>query len=178
MPFEQIRLDRPLSRLELGVAVIIIGLCFAGFLRRMEYLEAVGEATALDLSIRNIRTGIMLYVSTRVLQGDRIGIAELAGANPVGSAIEPPPGYIGSLSRANPDFIRPGQWYFDEDQAVLCYHIVNADYFETPETGPARVRMRLKLNYDDVDGDGVFDQGSDVAESISLELLDPVRWNF
>jgi len=178
MAFEQIRLDRPLSRLELAVLVIVIAICVTWLLERLAYLEAVAEARSLDLSVQNIRTGIMVNVATRLLEGDNEGIASLSGANPVGTVIEPPPGYIGALRQANPAYIQPGQWYFDEEQESLVYRIVNVGYFAEPDGRPAQVRIKLKLNYDDANGNGAFDPGLDRPTGVSLQVLDPLNWKF
>ena len=178
MAFDQIRLDRPLSRLELALTVIVISSCAVALMHRLAYLEAVAEATALNLTVRNLGTGIRFYVSTRLLQGNHDEIAALAGSNPVGTAIDPPPGYIGALRDVKPANIQPGQWYFDEDNALLTYHIVNTDYFQRSGPGPVRVRMKLKLIYDDKNGNGRFDPEVDAATEISLQILDPLKWKF
>ncbi|MBI2970394.1 MAG: hypothetical protein HYY36_06590 [Gammaproteobacteria bacterium] len=171
-------MDRPLSRLQLAAAIIIIALCFGWAVNRMAVLAAVAEATAVELTIRNLKSGIMGYVSVQLLKYDYSGIAGLARANPVGVVIDPPPGYIGSVRQADPENIAPGQWYYDEDNAWLAYHVVNADYLEQGAGGPARIRMRLSLNYDDVNGNGAYDPGIDRAAGISLQVLDDLNWKF
>ena len=178
MAFEQIRLDRPLSRIEIAMLVIVISVCVVWLLQRLAYLEAVAEARALDLTLRNIRTGIMVNVATRLIQSDDQGIASLAGTNPVGTVIDAPQGYIGVLRDANPDFIQPGQWYFDEERKALVYHVVNADYTERAGEGPTRLRVSLKLSYDDRNGNDTYDPGIDMPSGVSLNILEPLKWTF
>ena len=178
MAFDQIRLDRPLSRLELVMLAIVISLCAAWLMHRLAYLEAVAEARALDLTVRSMRTGLMVSIATRLLQGNSDAIEALAKSNPVGAIIDAPPGYIGALYQANPANIHPGQWYFDEDAKCLVYHIVNADYFEGTAGKPVRVRIRLKLNYDDRNGNHAYDAGVDTPTGVGMEILDPPKWKF
>ncbi|MBI2994815.1 MAG: hypothetical protein HYY48_11680 [Gammaproteobacteria bacterium] len=178
MAFEQIRLDRPLSRLELVMLVILISLCAVWLLHRLAYLEAVAEARSLDMTVRSLRTGIMVTVATRLLQGDNEGIASMAGANPVGAVIDAPAGYIGAVRQVNPGSMKPGQWYFDDDAKTLVYHVVNSDYVAQTGMGPVRARFSLKLNYDDTNGNGTYDPGIDSPVGASLEILDPLDWRF
>lgn len=178
MAFEQIRMDRPLSRLELGIVIIIIALCFYWLFDRMNRMAAAAEATALDLTVRSLRSGVMAAAATRLLQGEYAELAQLAEGNPVGIAIDPPPGYIGAVSAANPASIQPGQWYFDADNRWLVYHLVNTDYLSGSVEGPPRVRMQLRLVYDDKDDDGAFDADSERFEGIRVELLDQPAWSY
>src|SRR5690554_2920416 len=106
MAFEQVRMDRPLSRLELFAAVALVALCFFWFVQRMNYMAAVAEATALDLTIRNARAGAMGLMSLQLLRGDHEVLGRLDHANPVGSVIGEPSGYIGALHGARPDSVR------------------------------------------------------------------------
>lgn len=178
MAFDQIRLDRPLSRIELAVMVIVIAICAVWLLNRLAFLEALAEARALDMTVRNLRIGVMVNVSTHLLEGKYDSMAAMAQSNPVGVVIEPPPGYIGALRQANEANIQSGQWYFDEDRQQLVYRIVNSRYFESTGDGPARVRLKLKLNYDDRNNNGEYDAGVDAAQSVSVQVLDPLKWKF
>ena len=178
MAFEQIRMDRPLSRLELAIVVLLIALCFTWFLNRMNEMAAIAEATALDLTVRNLKAGVMSATASGMLSGDDNALQRIADSNPVGIAIDPPAGYIGAIRGVNPAGIQPGQWYFDEDHRWLVYHVVNDDYLVSDGAGPVRVRIQLKLNYNDVNGDGSFEAGVDVPGSISVTMLDKTEWRF
>jgi hypothetical protein len=176
MAFEQIRIDRQLSRLELAIVILLIALCFTWFLHRMNYMAALAEATALDLTVRNLKTGVMTAAAAGILGNRTDAMTRIAEGNPVGRAIEPPPGYIGAVRGAVPGSIHAGQWYFDEDQRWLVYHIVNADYFVNAGEGPARVRIQLQLIYNDVNQNGAFDAGTDQPEGVSVVVLDRPTW--
>jgi len=178
MAFEQVRSGRSLSRLQLLAAVALIGLCLFWFVERMERMTAMAEATALELTIRNARSGAMGALAGHLLRGDHEAIAGLHHANPVGTVIGEPSGYIGALRGARPENVRPGQWYFDEDNGWLVYHVVNGDYFGHEAGTQARVRMQLQVRFDDRDGDGAFDAGVDRASGVSVVLLDRPDWRF
>jgi hypothetical protein len=176
MALEQALLRRPLSRLELALAVAIIATVVGVGLHRLLVLAAVAEATALDLTIRNLRTGILSAVAVQYARGDLDGIALLAAQNPVGALMAPPSGYIGPLRQADAENVRPGQWYYDEEQHWLVYHIVNADYLDYPGEGPARVRLKLRVHYNASPQRG----GSKAPKpaGIALDVLDPLHWKF
>ena len=178
MAIEQIRMGRPLSRLELAVVVLLIASCFTWLLNRMNQMVALGEATALDLTVRNLKTGVMSAVAVGLIGNKPDALPGIADGNPVGTAIEPPAGYIGAVRDTNPASIQPGQWYYDEDRHWLVYHVVNTDYFVHGGDGPARVRIQLKLIYNDANGNGSFDIGTDRATGVTVVVLDEPVWRF
>lgn len=178
MAYEQIRMDRPLSRFELGLAVFMIAVFFFLAMKRMSMLEAVAESRSLQLTINNLRIGTMVYMSRQLLHGSPNGLVALTQESPVGPVISAPAGYIGALSGVHRQNIKPGQWYFDKDNHELVYYIVNGDYFQFHGKGPKRVRIRLELVYDDRNHNGVYDKGIDRPEGLRVKVLDKLDWQF
>lgn len=178
MAYEQLRLDRPLSRFELGLAVFLISVFAFLAMKRMSMLEAVAESRMLEMTITNLRVGAMLYVSTQLLSGNLNRIVAITRESPVGHLISTPGGYIGSLGGVHPDSIQPGQWYYDLDKHMLVYYIVNGDYFRSHGQGPKRVRIRLDLYYRDNNHNGVYDKGIDRPEGVKVKVLDKLDWQF
>lgn len=178
MAHEQIRLDRTLSKFELGVAFILISVFVVWFLRRMSAVEALAEAQTLNLTIRNLQVGAMVYASTQLLDGKPGRITQALADSPVGKLITAPLGYIGAIKGVDPSYIRPGQWYYDLDKQELVYYIVNARFFRFHGKGPARVRIRLDLDYSDTNHNGSYDPGIDHPQGLHVKVLDKLDWTF
>ncbi len=48
--------------------------------------------------------------------------------------------------------------------------------FQSPLDGPPRIRLQMRLNYDDLDGDGRFDVTRDEIHGLRIDPLEPYRW--
>ena len=178
MPERQIQLTHPLSRLHLLIAILLMGLFFGVFMRKILLLEVAAEATAMELMIRNIRSGVMAEVAGLLIEGDYAGIVRLAGANPMGVMDTPAWVYRGRLKEGDMLDVESGLWYYNEDQKQLVYYVVNTDYFQVDENGPARVRLKFRLIYDDRNKNGEYDEGIDQARSVSVDVLDNYTWAY
>lgn len=178
MVYEQTRLSRPLSRIELTVSIILICLFIGIFIRKILVLTAAAEATALELMIRNMRSGVMVKVADLIVKGDYQGIAELAKSNPM-SVLETPAGvYKGILPEGDSSEIEAGKWYYDKEGKQLIYDVVNTDYFITEGSIPGRIRVRFRLNYEDRNNNGNYDSGTDIPRGVSIDVMDKYRWTY
>ena len=178
MVYEQTRLSRPLSRIELGVSILLISLFIGIFIHRVLVLTAAAEATALELTLRNMRTGVRLKVANLLIEGDYAGIVALANSNPMSVLDTPTEIYKGTVNNSDDKKIDRGKWYFDENSKQLLYGVVNSDYFVSKGNIAGRIRIRFKLNYEDRNKNGSFDEGVDLPRGISVIVMDPYRWTF
>ena len=178
MAFQRTRLNRPLSRLEISLSIILIAVFFAVIMKRLAMLDAMGESRALEMTIRNLRMGTMLYVSNELLSGRLDRIVALTRESPVGRVIDAPGGYTGALHDAHAANIKPGQWYYDLDDHTLVYYIAHGEYFHTEGRGPKRVRIKMKLEYRDNNHNGVYDADIDRPTGIRVDVLDKFKWDF
>lgn len=177
MAFEQTRFTRPLSRLELALAVTLIGIFMGIFVQRVILLTVAAEATAVELMIRNLRTGMMLYVSSQLLEGREDRIEELAQSDPFTVMNTPYGNFGGVISRAEVEGAESGQWFYDRDDNELVYKIVNRDYFSN-ENGTDLIRLKVKLNYEDRNHNGSFEHGIDRPTGVSLKVVDSYQWTY
>lgn len=136
----------------------------------------VAEATNVDVMIRNLRAGTMAYVAVQLVKGDYAAIATLANSNPVQVMETPFAGYIGALTSAKLAEIGAGRWAYDMDNNLLVYMVINKNNFRTVLPGPARIRIKFKLNYNDKNANGRYDQGVDLAQGVVLKILEPYEW--
>lgn len=177
MAFEQMRFSRSLSRLELALAVTLIGIFMGIFVQRVILLTVAAEATALELMIRNLRTGMMLYVSRQLLEGRRDRIEELAQSDPFVVMDIPYGNYGGVATAAEIEGVEAGQWFYDRDDNELVYKVVNRDYFRNDE-GTDLVRLKTVLSYDDRNNDGSYERGIDRPRGVSLQLVGHYEWSY
>jgi len=164
---------RPVSRLELVLAVTIIAVLIGTALDRLGDLAVEAERLRLELSVRNMQTGLRHYVAARLIEGRLQALAGADGANPVNRILAPPPGYLGALEHPDWKKIKVGSWFYDKQSRELVYKVVNADRFVSAL--PGRAAFRLRLSYDDANGNGRRDPGERV-EGLRLEAVAPYRW--
>ncbi|ABA87650.1 type IV pilus minor pilin MshB, putative [Syntrophotalea carbinolica DSM 2380] len=131
---------------EWGVLTCVILVLMGAFLRKVRYLQAEAERLTVQGSIDNMRAAVLL---ASVLHADSENIRSEArpGGNPVrllqaetGLELD---GYLGELDSADSAEVAAGKWYFDRKQAVLVYRLRSVEGFESPLSGPARIRLCL-----------------------------------
>ncbi|QKT03650.1 hypothetical protein HUS23_07405 [Ectothiorhodospiraceae bacterium 2226] len=170
---------RQLTRLELALVAMVFGALVYGGHQRLDALGAQAEEVALQVTINNLRTALLVEALVAHAQGDIARIPALAGSDPMqlmqtgprhpllGPAEPgaPPRRHLGTLHDADPAAVDGGLWYFDGDRRELVYRVRHAHYFESEAEGPARVRLRVEV----ADGEGVH--------GVRLRTLDAYRWN-
>lgn len=145
------RLQRGSGWLEFSVvtmAIAVIGWFWIGALLD---LQADGEKTAVDLTVRNMRTGLQLRMAEMMLENKVKEIPALAGQNPVQWLAQPPEHYLGELD-APPHDPAPRSWYFNRATRTLMYYPGAARFDRVSgESGPLAWRI--------VPGSGTRDGG-------------------
>lgn len=116
----QPRLQRGRSWLELAVIACATGAIAWFWLAGLHELQATSEKTILDLTLRNMRTGLQLRMGELMLANQTHEIPKLAGQNPVQWLARPPEGYLGERD-VPPQAPPPGSWYFDRSTRTLRY---------------------------------------------------------
>lgn len=114
------RLQHGRSWFELGVVAAVIGVIGWFWIGAVLELQAQGEKTTVDLTIRNMRTGLQLQMTDLMIQNRAKEIPSLAGQNPVQWLAQPPDHYLGEVDRT-PQDPPPASWYFDRRIRALVY---------------------------------------------------------
>jgi len=174
------RLGRELSRFELGVAAVVVSIIVYALLERVDRLHASVERARLTTTLVRLETSLELEIASRLMASGGERLAALEGANPMafsGAKADIGSGaYRGELAGADPEAIPGGHWYFDLDARALVYRVENEDRLVSPLAGPARVRFGVRLEYEDRNGNGRFDPGSDRFRGARLEPLERYAW--
>lgn len=128
------------SWLEFAVSASVISLLAFFTLGALWRAQGQAEATLVDLTLRNMATGLRFKQLDLLLRGDAPGMAALAGANPVAWLGGPPANYLGEGDGDPP--ARQPAWYFDKRRGELAYR-PGAGTFPLPE-GAAELRWRVE----------------------------------
>lgn len=84
-------------------------------------IEAAAEHAAVELTLRNMRTGLRWQVAERLMHGRGGDLGLLEGANPVAWLARPPHGYAGEYTETDRFPRSGGSWYFDGARREIAY---------------------------------------------------------
>jgi hypothetical protein len=139
-------------------------------------LRVAAERTHVISLMGKFRSGLGLEMAERAVEQGIPSVVALQGSNPMELLEVPPANYIGELQGADPAAVEGGRWYFDLDARELVYRVEFDEYFSSSLPGPARIRLAVRVSYDDRNGNGSFDPGQDKLRNVFLQQLEPYRW--
>lgn len=193
--------DRQLSRLEMVVAVILIGLLVSLLLQYMLRMFAVAERSLLSTTIMNVNTALQYRAAWYQLNEDYIALETMQQMNPFAmTSLNPlltnpetaagmppqmlsgiielaaPANYLGELGQAAAGQVDGGQWYFDRLLRTLVYRVDNSEYFESNLDGPARVEFYVDIDYEDINNNNRFDAQAGEYRGIRLRSVSEYAW--
>lgn len=164
------------SLLELVVVIVLISVLMAVAIERLLVMKAQSERAAMDQVLGSIRSGLTIRLAELAVRARLPQAFALAGKNPIAVLADRPQNYLGELYGPDPATIAPGNWYFDSREGALCYVVENAEYFQG-RLKPPRARFRIEPVFEDVNGNGRFDAGTDLFRGLRLATLEPYAWN-
>ncbi|MEA3192420.1 MAG: hypothetical protein QOD26_753 [Betaproteobacteria bacterium] len=133
---------RPLTRLELGLYVAIVGIAAAIFLDRLLAAMELAERAAMQETVSRVNSAINLRIAYQMLNGQLINVRAALVSNPFELAKTAPPNYRGESDKLDVARIESGSWFFDSTRRELVYmprlkrSLITAD-------GSGLVRFRL-----------------------------------
>ncbi|NKB38808.1 MAG: hypothetical protein GKR93_16880 [Gammaproteobacteria bacterium] len=180
-------LQRSLSRLELGVALIVIFILSGLFLRQVLILSARAEQSFLEVSVLNMNTALHYQAGLLYMQGEKQKLQEMDGMNPftlmqsgLSNSIYElsvlPSKYQGEIGSLQDADILPGHWYYLGNEKILIYKVSNDEFFESDNSTENWIRFRVNLNYEDKNNDARFEWGEDLYSGVKLQNLGGYRW--
>ncbi len=161
------------SLFEFALVAIILSILTAVLLGRLHVLAAEAEKLTLDLTVRNLRMAIGMKFARALMADDRTAMLSMAGSNPADHLESPLPDYAGT--RAGVTEMAPGRWYFDTAAGTLNYRVRHPDFFESSD-GVAEARFALRPQFEDMNGDGVYDPARDRLTGVRLVPIGHFRW--
>lgn len=154
-----------------SVVCLVTGMLVLGLLSALKEVEARAERQMVDLTIRNMRTGMQLAMGEALMHQREGEIAGWARSNPVRWLESTPVGYRGVCSKAVKG-LAGGEWCFDDDRRVLIYKPRRIEYLRTVNGGAVGQCERLMWRV--VRGAGKVVQSGFVG--LRVEQCSPCRW--
>src|SRR3989304_9348997 len=81
--------------LEFAVVAAVLAVLAGSLLTALLYYEELAEATVVELTIENVRSGLRYQIADRLVAGRTPEIGQLLGANPGSGVGRSPGGYAG-----------------------------------------------------------------------------------
>lgn len=129
--------------LELAVTLVVIVILAGVLLRALLRYEELAEKTAMELTVRNLRSGLQWRIADALLHPGSAQLGALAGANPVSWLQRPPEGYLGEHA-GTPSAAARGGWYFDTRTRELAYRPALHFAFEAEPGAPVEIRWQVR----------------------------------
>lgn len=164
------------SLLELVIVVAIIGVLMAVAVTKYLALVVDSERVAMESVLSSLRTATHMKMAEYIVENRINDLPQLEDSNPMNQLSQKPNNYQGELDKPESGSVPGGNWYFDRTDRMLVYRVHNTDYFETALDGLARARFRVRMQFQDRDGNGVFNAASDKLEGVSVTPVEPYRW--
>ena len=161
------------SRVELAVALTVVGVLAAALLERLHYVQEYAEKTAMDLVIAELRSQLRIKVAERLVDGRLAEIPALADEDPFTWLDRPPGNYLGELDREPAQEPR-GQWYFNRVSRELVYTANNRRFFSPSVYRDFTVRLRLMRIIPDSRAETAV--GGRQPEWVALVVVNDYRW--
>jgi prepilin-type N-terminal cleavage/methylation domain-containing protein len=166
--------SRGFTLLELAVVFIVIGIVSTVLLERLLVYQEYAEKTAMEMTVRNLRSGLRYQVADRMNQDRMREIDRLLLDNPIAWLEYPPPNYLGQLRNPSPEQLTPGNWYFDAVQQELIYLPNHRRFFRPGVAGDYSIRFRITALQKSVK----LVKGSEPSvEGLRLTLLNSYKWD-
>ncbi|MCK7581248.1 MAG: hypothetical protein MZV65_40170 [Chromatiales bacterium] len=150
---------------------MLIAVLVAVLLQRLIDYEEYAEKTAVELTVRNLRSALRWQTAQRMIHSRTVELAGLAGANPIPWLERPPAGYLGELAGATSAVVSGGSWYFDLDSRELVYVPNLNRHLVLPPGAVPQMRWQVRVLKSSM--------GRDVngpVEGLALAETGPHRW--
>jgi hypothetical protein len=156
-----------LTWLEFSVVASALAVLAGSLLTALLYYEELAEATVVQLTIQNIRSGLRYQIADRLVAGRTSEIGQLLGANPVSWLERSPDGYLGIVRTGSVRSLPAGSWFYDIDRGEFGYVPMLSFHLVTEPEGRAILRWRMQA---------LRSQTPSEVEGLMLVTVSPYRW--
>ena len=167
---------RGFSALELVVVIAVIGILLAIALSRLlPYIDEAERIGVLTLESQ-IRSTLMIAAAKRIASGRSASISELNGSNPMALMLETPGNYVGEMHEPHLISVPRRNWYFDLTTRRLVYRTGRPFGWFNDRALMDNPEFEVQIAFDDRDGNGIFDPGSDELFGVRLRRAAGAEW--
>lgn len=110
-----------ITLLEFSVVAAVLVTIAGSLLAALLYHEELAEATAVQMTIQNIRSGLRYQIADRLVGGRTREMGQLLLANPVSWLDPSPDGYVGTVRTDSVRSLPAGSWFYDIDRGEIGY---------------------------------------------------------
>ena len=151
----------------LSIMIILIAIMMVVFFRYLDETEKVLELSSIQQTKRIIDSSLAVVFATYATGGRLNELNDIDGGNPFIFLREfeiRPPGYRGQIEEGPVDNLESGWYYLKKDKRVVykSRYTDKVNYFV------------VKLNYDDVNQSGSFEQGVDNFKNLLFVELNRI----
>lgn len=170
------RAERAFSLLEVLIVIVLVSLLLIVAVDRLLSLRFEAERVTVQSVIAALKSALYMEFAAAAAGGQLARLDTARGSNPMLRLADKPENYAGEFFGADPALFEQGTWYFDTRDRALVYLVRFPQQFVTPLSGPARARLAVEPDYDDLDRNGRFDPGRDPVRGLKLVPLEPFHW--
>jgi hypothetical protein len=121
-----------------AVLLAVLALIFTGLMSALNDAAERAERQGVELTIRNMRTGLKLAMGEVMMQQREGEMAAWVGSNPVRWLGSPPAGYRGECSAEESRNLSGGEWCFEGGRRELVYRPHHPDHLHPLPAGSER----------------------------------------
>lgn len=163
------------SLLELVLVIVLVVVLVITALENLLPLRGQAESARFAQTLGALRGALGLTISERVLAGGLPAVAGLAQENPMTWLAVTPGNYTGASDHLDPAGLPPGGWGFDNTTRSLVYRVQYPEYFQGGDPGPPHIRLTVRLDYADRNGNRRFDP-ADNLRGVALVASADYAW--
>lgn len=104
-----------------AVLFVVLGIFALALLSALSDVKQQAEREMVELTLRNMRTGMQLAMGEALMQQREGEIAAWVGSNPISWLGASPVGYQGECAPADGSGLKDGEWCFAGDRQALVY---------------------------------------------------------
>jgi prepilin-type N-terminal cleavage/methylation domain-containing protein len=166
---------RGLTLIEVLVVLILVGI-LAGFaLQRLLPLIGKAEAVSFATVVNQLENALLLETAKRIAGGKSTSVTALADTNPMQLMLRPPDNYIGELHIPSTESLPKRSWHYDLSRDTLVYRIGDPERFRQGDQGLTLIEFRVRVAFNDRDGDRQYRPQHDDFGGIRLQPQAPYR---
>ena len=127
-----------LAWLDFSISAAVLTLFAGSLLTALLYYEEMAEATVVQLTVQNIRSGLRYQVADRLVQGRTGENVQLLQTNPFSWLDGRPEGYVGPVRTGSVESLPAGSWFYDVDMGEVGY-VPKLSYYLDAEDGRSKI---------------------------------------
>lgn len=154
-----------------AVVFLILGALALFLLRALNEVEGQAERQAVDLTLRNMRTGMQFAMAEALMRQRESEIAEWVGSDPTRWLEVPPAGYRGECSADERRDLTEGAWCFAREGRELVYRPRNTKYLRGVDDGQPCSELAWRVVQVD---NGIVTRG---FVGVRIEAASSCRWS-